>query len=84
MKKSTWTDTVTCPNEECEGDIEVSFYPGHKGRTYGPPEDCFPPDPDEIDAPEECPHCGQKITDKDLDRWCEELSEERSNRDDRY
>lgn len=24
--------------------VEYSYHPGHSGRTYGPPEDCYPPE----------------------------------------
>lgn len=84
MKKDGWTDLVTCPEDDCEEQIQVAYYPGNKGRTYGPPEDCCPPDPDDIDTPDECPVCGYEITDRDRDRWCDELREERRDRGDRY
>lgn len=28
---------------------EMSYYPGDPGRLYGRPENCYPPEPDEID-----------------------------------
>ena len=35
------------------GDTEVlvtgAYYPGEPARTYGPPEDCYPGDPEYID-----------------------------------
>lgn len=37
---------------ECFGltlDAEVTFYPGREGRLSGPPEDCYPSEPDEIE-----------------------------------
>ena len=82
MKTGTWTDTVICPNDECEAEIEVSFYPGSPGRTYGRPEDCYEASPDEIDAPELCPSCGERITERTLDKWVEKLAGDRKNRAD--
>ena len=79
-KKAFGTDTVTCPNEECEADIDVSYTPATRGRTYGPPEDCYPPDPDELDAPSECPHCGYAFTDEDAERWMNKLAEDYTER----
>jgi hypothetical protein len=67
--------TVTCPNDECEADIEVFFDPGCPGKTYGPPERCYPPDPAFIDGPAECPECGRIFTHKDEDAWIERLEE---------
>ncbi len=29
--------------------IEFSFYPGDPGKTYGRPEDCYPPEPAEVE-----------------------------------
>jgi hypothetical protein len=83
MKKTRCTDVVSCP--ECEADLDVTYYPGSPGQTYGPPEQCSPPEGDDIDCPEECPECGRKFTERDLDRFCEELGEEyRDRREDRY
>ena len=76
MKKKVGTDTVVCPNEECEAEIDVTYTPAREGRTYGPPERCFPADPDELDAPADCPHCGYVFTDRDQERWMDRLAEE--------
>lgn len=88
LKRSkSWSDQVTCP--ECEAEVGVSFYPGYSPSptsTTSRDSAAFsdPGGTDEIDTPDECPECGYEITDKDRDRWCEEIAEERSNRDDRY
>lgn len=82
-RKTNFTHTVYCRNEECEGEIEVSYYPGHAAQTYGPPERCYPADPDEIETPDECPDCKVEITERDRDRWCVEIAE-RGDDDDRY
>ncbi|MCP4230972.1 MAG: hypothetical protein GY771_12615 [bacterium] len=29
--------------------IEFSYYPGDPGKTYGRPEDCYPPEPAEVE-----------------------------------
>ena len=80
MKKSFGTDVVICPNDECEAEIDVTYTPAQKGRTYGPPERCFPDDPDELDAPAECPHCGYAFTDEDEERWMDKLAEDYTER----
>lgn len=89
MKKSGWTDQVACPNEECEVDIDVAYSPGYSPSptsTTSRDSAAFsdPGSPDDIDTPDECPVCGYEITDRDRDRWCDELREERRDRGDRY
>lgn len=34
---------------DMEARIEYSFIPGDPGRLSGPPEDCYPPEPAEVD-----------------------------------
>ena len=83
MKKSGWTHTVLCP--ECEQEINVAYYPGSRGRTYGPPEKCEPPYGADLDYEhDECPDCGRKFSDKDVDNWLEEIEEGERERPDRY
>ena len=83
MRKNGWTDTRLCP--ECEEPVNVAFYPGHKAQTYGPPERCYEADPADLDYEgAECKGCGYEFTDRDVDRWIEEIEEERNARDDRY
>jgi hypothetical protein len=72
--RSEWA-TVTCANEDCEKDIDVIFRPELKGKTYGPPENCYETEPAEIDTPEHCPHCGITITEEDVDKWLLEIEE---------
>ena len=76
MKKKIGTDTVICPNDECGAEIDVTYTPASPGRTYGPPERCFPDDPDELDAPPDCPRCGYVFTDRDQERWMDKLADE--------
>ncbi len=66
MKKSGWTDQVTCPNEECEVDIDVAYYPGYSPSptsTTSRDSAAFsdPGSPDDIDTPDECPVCGYDL-----------------------
>ena len=49
-----------CQNDICQREITLDVYPGDPGRTYGPPEKCYPPEPATFE-PEECEHCGTKI-----------------------
>lgn len=54
MKKSS-TVTVYFYEEdfdlekEIEYEVEASFYPGSPGKTWGPPEKCYPPEAADID-----------------------------------
>jgi hypothetical protein len=41
-----WQD----PETEAEYRIVLSVTPGHPGRTYGPPEKCFPPEGPEVEV----------------------------------
>jgi hypothetical protein len=86
--KRRWNEShevsVYCPNEECEAEILVDYYPGDPGCTYGPPERCYPPEGAYLEAPEACPSCGEKITSKDEDRWILHIEENKRWDDDRY
>lgn len=76
MKKRKWSDTVRCPEDECEHEINAEFYPGYPSKTYGRPEDCYPAEPTTMDVEfAECPGCGREFTDEDFDRWIEEYEE---------
>ena len=48
-KKLTVDVAMKLDGEYYEAEVTGDFYPGAPGRTYGPPEDCFPPDPSEFD-----------------------------------
>lgn len=42
--------------EACGAKVDVTVTPGCPAQTYGPPERCYPAEPDEID-PDTCPKC---------------------------
>ena len=71
-----------CKNDLCQQEIILDVYPGDPGRTYGPPEKCYPPEPATFE-PEECEHCGTKVdservwemVDDMMDDWDEQLYE---------
>lgn len=71
--------TVTCSNEECEEDIEVTVYPGAPAKTYGRPEDCHEEEPPEFD-PEICPICECELP--EIDDLGELFCNEQEARDD--
>ena len=47
-----YTDTISWTAPESHGEVECvvtfKFWPGSEGRTYGPPEDCYPPEAPEV------------------------------------
>lgn len=47
----------TCP--DCGEESEVEVTPFISGKTWGPPESCYPDEGGEVE-PEACPHCGIK------------------------
>lgn len=73
------THSVSCL--ECDGDITVYIYPGCAARTSGPPEDCFPEEPWDMDAPGACEHCGEKFSDRTINGWLEDYEPEEDCRD---
>lgn len=60
------TFKYSCP--ECGKKTQVTCIPEQAGRYYGPPEECYPSEPAEID-PDECEHCGLEF---DIDTVLEE------------
>lgn len=46
--------------EACGSKVTVTVTPGCPAQTYGPPEKCYPAEPDEID-PDTCPECNGTI-----------------------
>ena len=71
MKLKQSSMMYECP--KCETEIEVICYPGDKGQLYGPPEDCYPPEPPTIE-PEEC-DCGEPINQDYIFRTLDEREE---------
>jgi len=71
-----------------EVSVELEFYyrPGSPGKIYGPPENCYPPEPAEFEVYEcrviDGPHAGveveltEKETDDALCQWEEHLADE--------
>lgn len=47
MKREPSPFTIDWHGHELRG--TATFYPGDPGRTFGPPEKCYPPEPDELD-----------------------------------
>ena len=86
MRKShfpKWSGHMaTCPNDEFEADVPVRYFPGTHGRTYGPPELCYPPDPPELEAPAACEACGHVFTDDEVERWTLKIEERENDMDD--
>lgn len=59
------------------------YVPADPGRTYGPPEHCYPPEFEEVDFTildrrgRPAPWLERKLSDADVDRICTELVEMR-------
>lgn len=34
---------------EVRAEVLLDYKPGHPGKLYGPPENCFPPEPSEVE-----------------------------------
>lgn len=62
--------TFECPHCDHPNEFEITFE--SPGRLDGRPEDCFPPSSREINGPENCEGCGEKI---DEDSVYEKASE---------
>jgi hypothetical protein len=37
-------------HEEFDVTFKVNYFPGDPGRTYGPPENCYPPEPADVEV----------------------------------
>jgi len=61
----TFTITTTIRDEDAV--VSFDYYPGDPGRTYGPPENCYPPEPDEIEI------LSVKINDEEVELTEDEL-----------
>ena len=50
MMNFLFTTLITAPEgNEIEVDVEFDYTPGDPGQLYGPPEDCWPPEPAEVE-----------------------------------
>lgn len=56
------TITYAC---SCAHTFDVACYPGHPGKLSGPPEHCYPPEPNEFD-PDSCPSCQAPLDDDEV------------------
>jgi len=65
---------VNCPLCD-DGVLAANFYPEVKARTYGPPEQCYPGDPPEVEWESPCPACGEEIGDEHYDDMLLEAEE---------
>jgi len=55
MRVTSATVRYECSQCGHEYDVDVTF--GCAAQLYGPPESCYPSEPDEVENPE-CPECG--------------------------
>ena len=51
-EKVTINFSVERDGEELELEVVGTYSPGLPGKTYGLPEDCYPPEPDEVEVEE--------------------------------
>jgi len=73
LRYQTFTTLLDGTEEEVV--CEFDFSPGDPGRTYGPPEKCYPPEPDELDITEVQNLAGDDITDQISVEELEKLTE---------
>lgn len=68
-KKLNVTVDITISNEDYRCECEVSYYPGDPGRYSGPPEHCYPAEPDEVEILSEVwyPHAPHLTTEQEED-----------------
>ena len=55
MRVTSATVSYECNNCGHEYDVDVTF--GYSAHINGPPESCYPAEPDTVENPE-CPECG--------------------------
>lgn len=48
-KNRSFETTVELEGNEVEVTVEYSYSPGTPGKTYGPPENCYPPEGPEVE-----------------------------------
>jgi len=76
MKPLTYRTFATLlDGTEEEVVCEFDYSPGDPGRTYGPPEKCYPPEPAELDITAVQNLAGDDITDQVSVEELEKLSE---------
>ncbi len=68
----------TCRNCGVSHEFEVTF--AEPGRVDGPPHLCYPPAPREVNGPEKCDKCGEKLDEDSVYELACDKAQERNIR----